>query len=68
MSHLTYVSVFSIIVIYLSFLFLTAYLSEKYGTYLNSDRIKSIVYVLAASVYCTAWTFYGSIGLAANRG
>jgi PAS domain S-box-containing protein len=24
--------------------------------------------VLAASVYCTAWTFYGSVGLAANRG
>ena len=24
--------------------------------------------MLAASVYCTAWTFYGSVGLAANRG
>jgi Na+/proline symporter len=24
--------------------------------------------VIAVSVYCTAWTFYGSVGLAANRG
>src|SRR5438093_12950298 len=23
---------------------------------------------MAVSVYCTAWTFYGSVGLAANRG
>jgi Na+/proline symporter len=27
-----------------------------------------VTYVLAISVYCTAWTFYGSVGLAANRG
>ena len=27
-----------------------------------------LTYVLTASVYCTAWTFYGSVGLAANRG
>src|SRR5262245_41580276 len=27
-----------------------------------------LTYVLTASVYCTAWTFYGSVGLAAHRG
>ena len=27
-----------------------------------------LTYVLTASVYCTAWTFYGSVGLAANQG
>ena len=31
-------------------------------------RLRTLTYVLAASVYCTAWTFYGSVGLAANRG
>ncbi|HWP93228.1 MAG TPA: ATP-binding protein [Thermodesulfobacteriota bacterium] len=68
MSQVTYISLFLIIVIYLTFLFFVAYFSEKYGKYLDSYRLRSIVYVLAASVYCTAWTFYGSIGLAANRG
>jgi PAS domain S-box-containing protein len=68
MDRLTYIPLFSIIVVYLTFLFLVAYFSEKYGKYLDSYGLKSIIYVLAASVYCTAWTFYGSIGLAANRG
>jgi PAS domain S-box-containing protein len=68
MSQLTYIPLFSIIVIYLTFLFLVAYFFEKYGKYLGSYGLKSIIYVLAASVYCTAWTFYGSVGLAANRG
>ncbi len=68
MSQLTYIPLFSIIVIYLTFLFLVAYFSERYSKFLDSYRLKSIIYVLAASVYCTAWTFYGSIGLAANRG
>jgi PAS domain S-box-containing protein len=68
MEQLSYISLFLIILIYLTFLFLVAYFSEKYGTYLDSYRLRSIIYVLAASVYCTAWTFYGSIGLAANRG
>lgn len=27
-----------------------------------------LVYTLSLAVYCTAWTFYGSVGLAANRG
>ena len=31
-------------------------------------RLRTLTYVLTASVYCTAWTFYGSVGLAANRG
>ena len=31
-------------------------------------RRGTATYVLAVSVYCTAWTFYGSVGLAANRG
>src|SRR5262249_34297130 len=31
-------------------------------------RLRTATYVLAISVYCTAWTFYGSVGLAANRG
>jgi Na+/proline symporter len=30
-------------------------------------RLRTATYGLAISVYCTAWTFFGSVGLAANR-
>ncbi|HXH84557.1 MAG TPA: PAS domain-containing protein, partial [Candidatus Tectomicrobia bacterium] len=33
-----------------------------------TPRLRTLTYVLAASVYCTAWTFYGSVGLAAHHG
>src|SRR3989441_11543969 len=43
-------------------------MGEAFAARLRRGRIRTITYVLAASVYCTAWTFYGSVGLAANRG
>ncbi len=57
----------SIVVGYLLFLFGVAYAAER-SRRLQSARLQTLTYVLTASVYCTAWTFYGSVGLAANRG
>lgn len=53
---------------YLGLLFAIAYFSEK-----QEDRGKSwvrnpVVYALSLAVYCTAWTFYGSVGRAATGG
>src|SRR2546422_11689638 len=48
--------------------FIVAAVAERYGCRLLAPRLKTATYVLAISVYCTAWTFYGSVGLAANRG
>lgn len=53
---------------YLIFLFLVASAGEAFAHRLARWRIRTVTYVLAASVYCTAWTFYASVGLAANRG
>lgn len=53
---------------YLMFLVLVASAGEAFAHRLARGRIRTVTYVLAASVYCTAWTFYGSVGLAANRG
>jgi PAS domain S-box-containing protein len=53
---------------YLVFLFLVAAVAERFGRHLLVPRLRTATYVLAISVYCTAWTFYGSVGLAANRG
>ena len=55
-----------IIVSYLGFLFFLAYKAEikQRKKWVNSPY----VYVLSLAVYCTAWTFYGSIGVAAKSG
>jgi PAS domain S-box-containing protein len=57
-----------IVVGYLAFLFAVASAAEAFSGRLDRGRLRTVTYVLAASVYCTAWTFYGSVGLAANRG
>ncbi len=55
-----------ILVVYLSILFYIAYWAEKrsHSKWTNNPYI----YSLSLAVYCTAWTYYGSIGLAANSG
>ena len=57
-----------ILLAYLSFLFLVAAVAERFSRRLQTPPLRTVTYVLAISVYCTAWTFYGSVGLAANRG
>jgi sigma-B regulation protein RsbU (phosphoserine phosphatase) len=53
---------------YLVFLFLVAAVAQRFARRLETPPLRTATYVLAVSVYCTAWTFYGSVGLAANRG
>jgi PAS domain S-box-containing protein len=67
MSWLDYGPLLSIVVGYLLFLFGIAYWAERTRR-LARPRLQMLTYVLTASVYCTAWTFYGSVGLAANQG
>lgn len=52
--------------LYLSVLFFIAHWAEKK----ESSRWANnpYVYSLSLAVYCTAWTYYGSIGVAANSG
>jgi len=57
-----------ILLAYLCFLFVVAAVAERFGRRRLVARLRTLTYVMAVSVYCTAWTFYGSVGLAANRG
>ncbi len=51
---------------YLAVLFYIAHWAEKRG---NSRWTNNpYVYTLSLAVYCTAWTYYGSIGVAADSG
>ena len=55
-----------ILSIYLAVLFYIAHWAEKKG---NSKWTNNpYVYTLSLAVYCTAWTYYGSIGVAADSG
>lgn len=54
--------------LYLMFLFLIAYLGDKYKEKGKSLIKNPFVYSLSLAVYCTAWTFYGSVGLFSHNG
>lgn len=58
--------VISIIVVYLAVIFYVAYWAEKNSKsrWVNNPYI----YTLSLAVYCTAWTYYGSVGLASTSG
>ncbi|VXB91641.1 Sodium:proline symporter [Flavobacterium sp. 9AF] len=55
-----------ILLLYLIFLFFIAHWAEKKENLKWANN--PYVYSLSLAVYCTAWTYYGSIGVAANSG
>ncbi|HCN49110.1 MAG TPA: sodium:proline symporter [Chryseobacterium sp.] len=59
-------ALFFVVLFYLALLFLVAHLAEKKKgkRWINNPYI----YALSLAVYCTAWTYYGSIGVAATSG
>lgn len=63
---MTNYSLIFIIISYLAILFYIAFLAEKnrQSKWINNPY----VYTLSLAVYCSAWTYYGSVGIAANSG
>ena len=59
---------FIFILAYLSLLFLIAYYAERREKAGRSIVSNPYVYSLSMAVYCTSWTFYGSVGKAATSG
>ena len=53
---------------YLGILFLIAAWGDKRASQGRSIINSSLVYTLSIAVYCTAWTFYGSVGRATETG
>jgi Na+/proline symporter/signal transduction histidine kinase/ActR/RegA family two-component response regulator len=54
--------------LYLCALFAVAYFADTSGRKLMRGRARSTIYALALAVYCTSWTFYGSVGFATRSG
>ncbi len=65
---LTHTLIISFALSYLGMLFLIAYFSDYYAERGRSLIANPLVYTLSIAVYCTAWTFYGSVARAAETG
>jgi Na+/proline symporter/nitrogen-specific signal transduction histidine kinase len=53
---------------YLGILFAIAYVGDKRAEARRSIIANPYIYALSLAVYCTTWTFYGSVGRAASSG
>ncbi|NMM47976.1 sensor histidine kinase [Marinigracilibium pacificum] len=54
--------------LYMGILFIIAFYAERQANKGYSLLKNPYIYALSLAVYCTAWTFYGSIGRAAENG
>ncbi len=54
--------------VYFAFLFFVAYYADYRRQQGRSLLANSYIYSLSIAVYCTSWTFYGSVGRAATSG
>jgi len=61
-------TVFLIAIGYVLLLFVIAWWGDRGGRRFVSGNPRAIVYALSLAVYCTSWTYYGSVGLASRHG
>lgn len=62
------VLLFLVLCVYMGMLFLVALITERSALTGRNLSNNPVVYSLSLAVYCTAWTYYGSVGKAANSG
>ncbi|WP_163832812.1 PAS domain-containing hybrid sensor histidine kinase/response regulator [Spartinivicinus ruber] len=58
-------SLAAITILYVSFIFLIAYLGDS--KFKRWPKNRWLVYSLSLAVYCSSWSFYGAVGQAANN-
>jgi Na+/proline symporter/nitrogen-specific signal transduction histidine kinase len=54
--------------VYMGLLFGIAYYGDQRADAGRSIIANPYIYTLSLAIYCTAWTFYGSVGLASTKG
>jgi Na+/proline symporter/signal transduction histidine kinase/ActR/RegA family two-component response regulator len=54
-------------VAYVSLLFAIASLGDRRAARIEPSRPRPVIYGLSLAIYCTSWTFFGSVGLASER-
>lgn len=53
---------------YLCALFAVAHYGDTSGRRFLGERARPFIYAMTLGIYCTSWTFFGSVGLASTRG
>lgn len=53
---------------YIGLLFVVASYGDRLRAYARGDRSRLLIYPLCLAIYCTSWTFFGSVGLASKSG
>jgi Na+/proline symporter/signal transduction histidine kinase/CheY-like chemotaxis protein len=53
---------------YIGFLFLVASYGDSRHEWVRGSRAQLLIYPLSLAIYCTSWTFFGSVGVAARTG
>ena len=53
---------------YIGFLFLVASYGDRRREFARGSRSRLLIYPLTLAIYCTSWTFFGSVGLASRTG
>jgi Na+/proline symporter/signal transduction histidine kinase/CheY-like chemotaxis protein len=61
-------TVFAAAIGYVGFLFAVAWWGDHSGRRFVLGPARTLVYALSLAVYCTSWTYYGSVGLASASG
>jgi Na+/proline symporter/signal transduction histidine kinase/CheY-like chemotaxis protein len=56
-----------IAIAYVSLLFAVASLGDRRAARIDPGRPRPYIYALSLAIYCTSWTFFGSVGLASER-
>src|SRR5580698_9714972 len=53
---------------YIGFLFLVASYGDRRRELFGATSSRLVIYPLSLAIYCTSWTFFGSVGLASRTG
>src|SRR6185312_13519021 len=53
---------------YIGLLFLIASYGDRMRGSGAADRTRLLIYPLSLAIYCTSWTFFGSVGFASRTG
>src|ERR1700742_1147208 len=53
---------------YIGFLFLVASYGDRRRELFGAPASRLVIYPLSLAIYCTSWTFFGSVGLASRTG
>ena len=53
---------------YIGFLFLVASYGDRMRELARGTSSRLLIYPLSLAIYCTSWTFFGSVGLASRTG